>query len=81
MDRVRELPDDDSWITERQQAIGARLRAERLHQNLTQEKVYLAARVDRLTLQAVEAGRGNPTVATLLRIAHVLDVPLADLMR
>ncbi|WP_432116641.1 helix-turn-helix domain-containing protein [Streptomyces sp. S1] len=77
---MRELPDDDSWIIERFQAIGARLQAERLHQNLTQERVYLAARINRSTLQDIEAGRGNPRFSTLARIAYVLDVPLNDLM-
>ncbi|MCC9712093.1 helix-turn-helix domain-containing protein [Streptomyces sp. MNU76] len=55
--------------------------AERLRQNLTQEDLFLAARVDRRTLQALEAGRGNPVLATLHRIAYVLDVPLSDLVR
>lgn len=77
----RDLPDDDDWIRARQQAIGERVQAERLRQNLTQEAVYLAADVNRGTLQAVEAGRANPTLETLLRLAHVLDVPLSDLVR
>ncbi|MFG2699516.1 helix-turn-helix domain-containing protein [Streptomyces sp. NPDC048386] len=77
---MRDLPEDESWITERQAVVGSRLRAERLRQNLTQEAVFLAAGVDRRTLQAAEAGQGNPTFATLLKIAHVLDVPLSDLI-
>ncbi|MFB7031696.1 MULTISPECIES: helix-turn-helix domain-containing protein [unclassified Streptomyces] len=77
---MRELPDDASWIDERLQAIGARLRAARLHQNLTQEKVFLAARINRSTLQDIEAGRGNPRFSTLARVAYVLDVPLDELM-
>lgn len=78
---LRDLPDDDNWIRARQQAIGERLQAERLRQNLTQEAVYLAADIHRGTLQALEAGRANPTFETLLRLAHVLDVPLSDLLR
>ncbi|MFC8276238.1 helix-turn-helix domain-containing protein [Streptomyces sp. NPDC057271] len=78
---MRELPDDDSWIYERQRAIGVKLRSVRLHQNLTQERVYLAARIDRATLQAIEAGRANPSLTVLLRIAYVLNVPLAELVR
>lgn len=56
------------------------MQAERIRQNLTQEALYLAARVDRRTLQALEAGRANPTLSTLSRIAYVLDVPLTDLV-
>jgi transcriptional regulator with XRE-family HTH domain len=75
----RDLPADDSWIALRQRALGARLQSERIRQGLTQERVYLAAGVDRRTLQAIEGGQSNPTFETLLRLAHVLDIPLADL--
>lgn len=82
MGRVpRDLPEDDDWIRAHQAAVGMRLQAERLRQNLTQEVVYLAAGLDRRTLQAIEAGHGNPTLATLLRLARVLDVPLAELVQ
>ncbi|MCZ4605010.1 helix-turn-helix transcriptional regulator [Streptomyces sp. Lzd4kr] len=74
------MPDDDDWIRARQQAIGLRLQGERRRQRLTQEAVYLAAGVDRRALQAIETGQGNPTIATLLKIAYVLDVSLADLI-
>ncbi|MGW0599978.1 helix-turn-helix domain-containing protein [Streptomyces sp. NPDC002776] len=77
---MQDLPEDDTWLIERLQAMGERFRAERLHQNLTQEAVYLTAGIDRLTLQNLEAGRGNPTFRVLLRVAHVLDVSLADLV-
>ncbi|MGW0912811.1 helix-turn-helix domain-containing protein [Streptomyces sp. NPDC002784] len=76
---MQDLPEDDTWLIERLQAMGERFRAERLHQNLTQEAVYLAAGIDRLTLQNLGAGRGNPTCRVLLRVAHVLGVPLSQL--
>lgn len=77
---MRDLPDDDTWIPERRRAIGDRVRAERRHQNLTQDQVWQAARIDRGTLQRVEAGQ-DMKVSTLMRIAYVLDIPLADLVR
>lgn len=55
------------------------MRVERLRQNLTQDQVWQAARVDRRTLQYIEAGR-EMKVGTLLRIAWVLDVDLAGLV-
>jgi transcriptional regulator with XRE-family HTH domain len=76
---VRELPDDDTWIHERRRAIGDRVRAERLRQNLTQDAVWLAAGISRGTYQRVEAGQEWRS-STMMRIAWVLDVPLADLM-
>jgi len=56
------------------------VRAERIRQNLTQDTVYLAAGVSRYTLQRAEAG-AEMKLSTLLRIAAVLEIPLADLMR
>ncbi|MFD6025721.1 helix-turn-helix domain-containing protein [Streptomyces griseoluteus] len=77
---MRDLPDDDTWISDRRRAIGQRVRRERLSQNLTQDQVWLAAGIDRRTLQRVEAGK-DATLSTLLRIAYVLEVPLTDLVR
>ncbi|PWG08801.1 XRE family transcriptional regulator [Streptomyces sp. V2] len=77
---MRTVPDDISWITGYLTTVGSRVRAERMRQNLTQERVFLAAGVDRRTLQAIEAGQANPSLATLLRIAYVLDTPLVDLV-
>lgn len=74
-------PDDDDWLTDRRRAIGDRIRTERMRQNRTQEQIYLAAGISRWALQEVEAGRGNPSLVTLLRIADTLNVPLADLVR
>lgn len=51
-----------------------------MRQDLTQESVFLAAGINRATLQNIEAGRGNPTIVTLLKIARVLGVPLAELV-
>lgn len=76
---MRDLPDDDTWLTARRRDTGDRIRAERLRQNLTQEQVLLAAGVARWTYQRAEAGE-EVTVSTLRRIAWVLDVPLADLL-
>ncbi|OXS35363.1 helix-turn-helix transcriptional regulator [Streptomyces sp. XY006] len=73
-------PDDDAWLTEHCRAIGDRIRAERLRQNRTQEQLHLAAGISRFTLQEIEAGRANPTLRLLLRIARELDTPLSSLV-
>lgn len=80
MGRVRDLPDDDSWLIDRRRAIGDRIRAERLQQNLTQDAVWMAARLNRGTIQRVEAGE-EVKLGTLLRIAWVLEVSLSELVR
>ncbi|MFE4548265.1 helix-turn-helix transcriptional regulator [Streptomyces sp. NPDC056785] len=78
---MHELPDNDDWLRSRQRQIGERVQAARLRRSITQEALYLAAGVDRRTIQTLEAGTGNPTVATLLRVAHVLNVPVTDFIR
>lgn len=75
------LPDDDSWIARERRAIGDRIRIRRLHMNRTQESVFLAAGISRSAYQAVEAGAADARISTLLRIAGVLGVHVADLLR
>lgn len=73
-----DLPDDDSWMYAQRQAIGARIRAERERQRLTQDQVWIAARLNRWTYQRAEYGE-DIKLSTLQRIARVLGVPLAEL--
>ncbi|MET8818431.1 helix-turn-helix transcriptional regulator [Streptomyces rochei] len=76
---MRDLPDDEAqWSADRLRAIGDRVRAERLRQNLTQDQLWQAARIDRRTVQNIESGR-EMKVGTLLRIAWVLEISPADL--
>ncbi|MFG3090698.1 helix-turn-helix domain-containing protein [Streptomyces antibioticus] len=76
---MRDLPHNDDWIPDRRRTIGARIRAERRHQGLTQDQLWAAARLDRRTIQHAEAGI-EVKLSTLLRIAWVLEVPLARLV-
>ncbi|MER6533033.1 helix-turn-helix transcriptional regulator [Streptomyces sp900105755] len=78
---LRELPDDDDWVHAHSRLIGARIHDRRIQLNVTQEALYLAAGIDRRTLQNLESGQlGNPTLATLMRIATALDTPLGKLI-
>ncbi|MFF7947039.1 helix-turn-helix domain-containing protein [Streptomyces griseorubiginosus] len=78
MEQVPDLPDDDSWMYTQRQAIGARIRAERRRQQLTQDEVWIAAGLTRWTYQRAEYGE-DIKLSTLQRIARVLGVPLAEL--
>ena len=80
MGAVQDLPADDTWISDQRRAIGDRIRNERRRQHLTQDNVWMAARIARWTYQRVESGE-EVELGTLLRIARVLGVPLADLVR
>lgn len=77
---MQDLPADDTWISDQRRAIGDRIREERRRQNLTQDDVWMAARITRWTYQRIEAG-AEVKLGTLMRVARVLGVPLADLVR
>jgi transcriptional regulator with XRE-family HTH domain len=72
---------DDQWLRDEGQRIGQRIRETREYRNLTQEQVFLAVPMNRAHYQDIEAGRANPTLRTLLRIARTLEVPFAELVR
>jgi transcriptional regulator with XRE-family HTH domain len=77
---VPHLPDDDAWLLAERRAIGDRIRVTRLRQNMTQETVFLAARVSRSSYQAIEAGSTDARISTLWKIARVLGVHVTDLL-
>ncbi|MFJ9754989.1 helix-turn-helix domain-containing protein [Streptomyces sp. NPDC101149] len=68
------------WVVARRRAIGERIRAARLHANLTQEAVALRAETDRPSVVRIEQGQQAPTIDTLIRIAEAIGVPLRDLV-
>ncbi|MGW7726167.1 helix-turn-helix domain-containing protein [Streptomyces canus] len=75
------LPDDDDWLLRERRTIGDRIRVKRLHENRTQESVFLAAGVARSAYQEIEAGAADARISTLMKIARVLGVHVTDLLR
>ncbi|KQO49442.1 XRE family transcriptional regulator [Methylobacterium sp. Leaf86] len=60
--------------------IGWNLRELRVSQGLSQERLALAAGIDRAYIGRVERGSENVTIATLEAVAQVLKVPVAALL-
>ncbi|RWR16197.1 XRE family transcriptional regulator [Microbacterium enclense] len=66
--------------------LGSRIQRERVARGLSQERVAYQAGLSRYTYQKLEKGESrpgmpaNPTVKTLLAIAQVLDLTLAELL-
>ncbi|TXN29124.1 helix-turn-helix transcriptional regulator [Methylobacterium sp. WL19] len=60
--------------------IGWNLRQLRVAKGLSQERLALAAGIDRAYVGRVERGSENVTISTLEAIAKVLSVPLAVLL-
>ncbi|MCJ2131189.1 helix-turn-helix domain-containing protein [Methylobacterium sp. E-045] len=60
--------------------IGWNLRQFRVAKGLSQERLALAAGIDRSYVGRVERGSENVTISTLEALAMVLDVPVAVLL-
>jgi transcriptional regulator with XRE-family HTH domain len=60
---------------------GGQIRRLRLQAKLTQEDAADRARIDYKRWQALEEGRANPTLRTLVRVAEALDTDFWMLMR
>jgi transcriptional regulator with XRE-family HTH domain len=60
-------------------ALGAAIRAQRRHKNLSQETLAHLADVDRSYLGQVERGENSVALHPLVRIAKALDITVADL--
>jgi transcriptional regulator with XRE-family HTH domain len=68
------------WVLTRRRAVGERIRAARIHANLTQEAVALRAETDRPSVVRIEQGQQSPTLDTLIRLADAIGVPLRELV-
>ncbi|MYX67323.1 MULTISPECIES: helix-turn-helix domain-containing protein [unclassified Streptomyces] len=72
-------PADEQWILDTRRAIGDRVRIQRIHLNLTQERLAEAAGLDRSTIQRMEYG-AESKVSHLLKVAKALRVHVRDLL-
>jgi transcriptional regulator with XRE-family HTH domain len=73
------LPPDR--VIARRRAVGERIRALRVHANLTQETVSLRSGISLTSYNRIEQGHASPVLDNLIRIADALGVDLADLVR
>lgn len=62
--------------------IGANIKAIRLSKNLSQVELVglMSGEIDPTNISRIEAGRTNPTIYTLYRIASALEVNLTDIV-
>lgn len=59
--------------------IGLKIKLLRIERKISQQDLAAACNFEKSNLARIEAGRTNPTVATLLKICQVLDVPISQL--
>jgi transcriptional regulator with XRE-family HTH domain len=67
--------------TPEQIALGDAIRAAREQQGTSQERLALAAGIDRSYFSAIERGEFNLTLAVLLKVATALGVPAWQLLK
>lgn len=63
------------------QKLGAKIRKVRRQKDLTQEKLAELAGVDYTYLNMIEAGKRNPSIKKLAKIARALSVSLSELLK
>jgi len=59
--------------------IGLKIKLLRIERKISQQDLAAACNFEKSNLARIEAGRTNPTVATLLKICQVLDVSISQL--
>ena len=62
------------------QGLGMRIRTLRRERNLTLERLSELANLSVGIVSQIERGRGNPSFATLVQLAHGLDIPVGRLL-
>jgi transcriptional regulator with XRE-family HTH domain len=60
---------------------GLRLKKLRLNRGLSQEQLGLIAELDRTYISGIERGTRNVSLINVFRIAHALNVPIAELFQ
>jgi transcriptional regulator with XRE-family HTH domain len=68
--------DTDAWL----RAMGKRVRVLRVTREMTQDELAAAAGMSRSFLSLIEHGSHGVDVVRLLRLAHALEIPLAELL-
>ena len=61
-------------------AFGAVLREYRLEQEMTQEQLAWNSGVDRKFIGALERGLKEPCLETIIKLTHILEIPLGEFM-
>ena len=66
--------------TDAARLLGARVRAGRRRTGLTQMDFALLVGMNVAHLGRIERGEGNPSLETLVRLSHALDIDVSDLV-
>lgn len=68
-------PNSDVFII-----VGQKIKGKRLEKKMKQQQLAAAIDIEKTNLSRIEAGRTNPTLWTLLKISHALEMPVSELL-
>lgn len=75
------MNDEQEKMQARIHSLGQQIRAHRIAQNLSQQRLALMVHTDQAVIARIEAGKHNTGIATkYIEIADALDVPLGSLI-
>ncbi len=77
---AKQAADIERSNAELRKQLGVRIASLRAEAGMSQRQFALMLELDRVTLNRIESGAGNPTLGTLERIASGLGLSLADLL-
>ena len=60
--------------------LGSRIRQKRLEKNMLQSKLASICNFDTASMSRLESGRTNPTLLTLKKISHALEIHVAEFL-
>ncbi len=81
-ERETTSPKSDADVSEEKRVtFGQNCKAARMKAGLSQAEVALAAGIPQPRLSAIEQGKGNITLETMVRLAKVVDHDLSHLLR
>ena len=61
--------------------LSAKLREYRLRKKISQQKLADLSFVHVRTILELESGKRNPTLKTFLKIIHILEIPLSEIIQ
>jgi transcriptional regulator with XRE-family HTH domain len=65
---------------EYQKKLGKRIKALREENSITQQELASLCDFEKSNMSRIEAGRTNPTIGTLLKISHALNINITVLV-
>ena len=74
------MNDEQEKVQARIHSLGQQIRAHRIAQNLSQQRLALMVHTDQAVIASIEAGKHNTGIAKYIEIADALDVPFNSLI-